>query len=102
MKEVTVDNGKIVLKNLKSLLHIEYQNYQVPQAEAAAVIKISAPQVTGYSFVSWINVSTQGFIKSCYIDRPDSPVASIWFTQTTMDIDPNSVSVVAFALYVKD
>ena len=102
MKEVTVDNGKIILKNLKNLLHIEYINCKVPQAESAAHIAINAPQVLGYKFVCWVNVSTQGFVKSCYIDMPDIPNANIWFTQSTMDINSNATSAVAYALYVKD
>ena len=40
MKEVNIKNGKIVLKNLKNLLHIEYINYKVPKAENAAKVEL--------------------------------------------------------------
>ena len=100
MKEVSVENGKIVLKNLKNLLHIEHISYKVPKAENAA-IAITAPNVSEYSFVCWIGVATQGFVKSCYIDRPDNPNSAIWFVQTTVDIGDDT-SVNAYALYVKD
>ena len=102
MKEVNVEDGKIVLKDLKNLLHIECTYYKVPKAENAAHITVSAPQVLGYKFVSWINVATQGFVRSCYIDAPDHADASIWFTQSTMDINPDVNVVIAYALYVKE
>ena len=100
MKEVNVENGKIVLKNLKNLLHIESINYKAPKAENAAV-PITAPTVPEYSFVCWIGVASQGFVKGCYIDTQNSPTATIWFTQSTADIG-DGTSVNAYALYVKD
>lgn len=100
MKEVNIENEKIVLKNLKNLLHIESINYKVPKAENAAVA-ITAPNVPEYSFVCWIGVASQGFVKSCYIDRPDNPNSTIWFANTTVDIGDDT-SVNAYALYVKD
>ncbi|MYN48356.1 hypothetical protein GTH53_02980 [Lactobacillus crispatus] len=39
MKEVNVEKGKIVLKNLNNLLYIECINYKVPKAENAATVK---------------------------------------------------------------
>ena len=100
MKEVNIENGKVVLKNLKNFLHIEHINYKVPKAENAA-IAITAPNVSEYSFVCWIGVASQGFVKSCYIDRPDKPNSTIWFANTTVDIGDDT-SVNAYALYVKD
>lgn len=101
MKEVNIENGKVVLKNLKNFLHIEYITYKVPKAEIGATVQITAPNVPGYSFVCWIGVATQGFVKSCYIDTPDMPKAGIWFTQSTVDIG-DDYNVNAYALYVKD
>ena len=100
MKEVNVENGKIVLKNLKNFLHIEHINYKVPKAENAE-IPITAPNVPEYSFVCWIGATSQGFVKGCYIDTPDSPTADIWFTQSTVDMIGDG-NVSAYALYVKD
>lgn len=100
MKEVNIDNGKIVLKNLKNFLHIEYITYKVPKAEIGATVQITAPNVPEYSFVCWIGVATQGFVRSCYIDEPDNHNADIWFTQSTTDLD-DSASVNAYALYVR-
>ena len=100
MKEVNVENGKIVLKNLKNFLHIEHINYKVPKAENAE-IPITAPNVPEYSFVCWIGATSQGFVKGCYIDTPDSPTSTIWFDQSTADIG-DGTSVNAYALYVKD
>ena len=101
MKEVNVENGKVVLKKLKDFLHIEHVDYKVPKAEISATVQITAPNVPGYSFVCWINATTQGFVRGCYIDMPDNPTADIWFTQSTIDVsDGNSVN--AYALYVKD
>ena len=101
MKEVNVENGKVVLKNLKNFLHIEYTTYKVPKAEIGATVKITAPSVPGYNFVCWINATTQGFVRGCYIDMPDNPTAAIWFTQSTIDVSDGN-GVVAYALYVKD
>lgn len=100
MKEVNVEDGKIVLKDLKNLLHIECTYYKVPKAENAA-IAITAPNVSEYSFVCWIGAASQGFVKDCYIDKPDSSTAAIWFTQSTVDIS-DSNRVTAYALYVKN
>ena len=101
MKEVNIDNGKVVLKNFKNFLHIEYIDYKVPQAENAS-IPITAPSVSGYNFVCWIGVASHNFVRSCYIDTPDNPSAGIWFTQSTMDIVNDNNRVTAYALYVKD
>ena len=101
MKEVNVENGKVVLKNLKNFLRIEYTTYKVPKAENAATVKITAPSVPGYNFVCWIGAATHGFIRGCYIDMPDNPSADIWFTQSTIDVS-DAKNVVAYALYVKD
>lgn len=100
MKEVNVENGKVVLKNLKNFLRIEYTTYKVPKAENATV-KITAPSVPGYNFVCWIGAATHGFVRGCYIDMPDNPSADIWFTQSTIDVS-DANNVVAYALYVKD
>ena len=102
MKEVNVENGKVVLKNFKNFLHIEYIDYKVPQAENYAAVKITAPSVPGYNFVCWIGVASHNFVKSCYIDTPDSVTAGIWFTQSTMNINEDNNRVTAYALYVKD
>ena len=98
MKEVNVENGKVVLKSLNNFLHVEHIDYKVPKAENA-VIAITAPNVPEYSFVCWIGAASQGFVKGCYIDTPDRPTASIWFTQSTVMIDEGNVS--AYALYVR-
>ena len=101
MKEVNVENGKVVLKNLNNFLHVEYAAYKVPKAENAATVKITAPSVPGYNFVCWIGAASHGFVRGCYIDTPDRSIATIWFTQSTVDIgDGNCVA--AYALYVKD
>ncbi|QLL73878.1 hypothetical protein [Lactobacillus crispatus] len=99
MKEVNVEKGKIVLKNLNNLLHIECINYKVPKAENAT-IPITAPNVPEYSFVCWIGATSQGFVKGCYIDTPDRPTASIWFTQSTVNMVGEG-NVSAYALYVR-
>ena len=101
MKEVNVENGKVVLKNFKNFLRIEYTTYKVPKAENAATVKITAPSVPGYNFVCWIGAATHGFVRGCYIDMPDNPSANIWFTQSTIDVS-DANNVVAYALYVKD
>lgn len=101
MKEVNLENGKVVLKNLNNFLHVEYTTYKVPKAENAATVKITAPSVPGYNFVCWLGVASQGFVRGCYIDTPDNPSAAIWFTQSTIDVSDTN-NVVAYALYVKD
>ena len=101
MKEVNVENGKVVLKNLNNFLHVEYATYKVPKAEIGATVKITAPSVPGYNFVCWIGAASQGFVRGCYIDTPDNPSADIWFTQSTIDVRDTSI-VAAYALYVKD
>lgn len=101
MKEVNVENGKVVLKSLNNFLHVEYIDYKVPKAENAARVEITAPSVPGYNFVCWIGAASHGFVRGCYIDMPDNPSATIWFTQSTVDIG-DSNSVTAYALYVKN
>lgn len=101
MKEVNVENGKVVLKKLKDFLHIEHVDYKVPKAENYASIPITAPSVSGYNFVCWIGAASHGFVRGCYIDLPDKPFAGIWFTQSTVDIS-DSNRVTAYALYVKN
>lgn len=100
MKEVNVENGKVVLKSLNNFLHVEHIDYKVPKAENAA-IAITAPNVSEYSFVCWIGAASQGFVKGCYIDTPDRPTASIWFTQSTVNMVGDQYAS-AYALYVKD
>lgn len=101
MEEINVENGKVVLKKLKDFLHIEHVDYKVPQKEMAATINISAPKIPNYNFICWISATTQGFVRSCYIDTPNTSDAGIWFTQSTTDVNPDC-RVTAYALYVKD
>lgn len=100
MEEINVENGKVVLKKLKDFLHVEHIDYKVPKAENAAIVKITAPTVPGYSFICWIGAASNGFVRGCYIDTPDNPSADIWFTQSTMDVGDGNVT--AYALYMKD
>lgn len=54
---------------------------------------ISAPTVSGYSFVAWIGVATIGWVGVCYAEGPTSASTNVWNTTS------GSGTVRATALY---
>ena len=79
---------------------------QITKPEATNVdcsYSIEAPSVPGYSFVSWINSATNGFISSNYIASPLSSSATVWLHNAPVGpIKNGSTSVTAVAMYIKN
>ena len=64
---------------------------------------IQAPDVPGYTFKTWINSATKGFICANYVDNPLSASAQIWLDQAdVVSIHDSNSSIIAVALYVKN
>ena len=41
-------------------------------------VNVTAPTVTGYTFVCWVNISTQGWVGSLYFEDPGAQTTKVW------------------------
>lgn len=64
---------------------------------------IQAPDVPGYTFKTWINSATNGFIGASYVASPLSSSATVWLSNAPVSsIRDSKNSVTAVALYIKN
>lgn len=77
--------------DIQSPLHFEYQTV----ACTGGSTDLTAPSVSGYTFMAWINVSCSGFVGAPYISYPLSATTKIW------DHNSGSGNYIALALYYK-
>ena len=56
--------------------------------------EITAPDVSGYTFVCWTGVATQGNVGTPYIESPDSATTNVWDAAKTP-----GATIYATALY---
>lgn len=89
---------KKVLEKLASPLRVESVSVTVTRT-LGSYARITAPTVSGYTFVSWIHFATNGWVTPIYTDAPTSTTATVWVAS---DIYTSGTgTVVGFALYVK-
>lgn len=94
-------NGKSMEPTGFDLIHLE-------EVTARAVsdndikIDIGAPEVAGYTFRTWLQPRSQGFVASGYIEPATQPSASIWIPDTQKQLIHAGAPFAAVALYTKD
>lgn len=82
----------------RNIIEVRRQKYNIDKAWGSHV-DISAPSITGFTFVAWVAVDTVGWIGSCYVTSPISTAARI-FNATTGQTGTGEVY--ATALYKAD
>ena len=65
---------------------------------AGSNVYISAPTVSGYTFLCWLSSATSGWVSATYISDPLNANTSIWSATTN---GTGTGTVVAYALYTK-
>lgn len=68
--------------------------------EASRSVAITAPTVSGYTFVSWLTVATNGWVGSMYVASPTSASTAAWVVATT-STGGGTGDVWCYALYKK-
>lgn len=61
---------------------------------------LSAPSMTGYSFVTWLGTATSGWIAGTYIESMNSANTRVWVDTSTES--GGTGTVYAWALYLED
>lgn len=88
-------------------LHFEKVSVKINSNGDDVMYPISAPNINGYTFVTWINVASIGFILPAYVEDPLSQSSKIWAPIMEKDYlnqckqDPNSYYM-AIAMYIKN
>ena len=62
-------------------------------------VSITAPTISGYTFLHWIGSATSGWIGGTYIENMGSATTNIWVSASSAT---GTGSVVAWALYVEN
>jgi len=61
---------------------------------------VTAPTVSGYTFVSWVHCATSGWVGSCYMQVPTSSTTNVWVAAGGGS--SGTGSVVCTAIYSKN
>ena len=61
---------------------------------------ITAPSVSGYSFVCWLGGSTNGWVSAVYVEYPDNANSKVWVAYNNYTNGTGAVN--CFALYKKN
>lgn len=61
---------------------------------------ITAPAVTGYDFLCWLQVTSSGWIGNIYIESPLNSTSNIWSANYGMS-DTATGNVSAVAMYIE-
>ena len=56
---------------------------------------VTAPTVSGYQFVCWLQAASSGTVRAGYMENPASATTRVWNTNS------NTTTYVCTALYVK-
>lgn len=95
-----LNNKKVLTKMLKQLdtpLKVASVSKSIGRT-AGSHVDISAPTVSGYTFLCWLSSATSGWVSATYISTPMSASSSIWSATTN---GSGTGTVIAYALYVK-
>lgn len=60
--------------------------------------QVTAPAVSGYSFLAWVIATTTGWVGACYFETPLSATTGIW---CAADASATGGATLCYALYVK-
>lgn len=87
-----------MLVTLKTPLKVASVTKSIGKASGSHVA-ISAPTVSGYTFVCWLGSATSGWAGSTYIQNMSATSTHIW---NPTQGQSGTGDVIAFALYVKN
>ena len=96
-----LDMKKLLTKTLitlKTPLKVSSVTKSIGKASGSSVA-ISAPTVSGYSFLCWISSATSGWVGATYVQNITSQNTNIWVAAPN---GSGTGNVIAFALYVKN
>ena len=87
-------------ESVSSFLTTSYYTASVGRAPGSSA-SISAPSVSGYTFVCWFHASTSGWVSATYIENPTSASTNIWVGYNNYT-GSNTGNVNCFALYMRN
>lgn len=86
-----------ILTKLNTPIVIRYVGTSIGKT-AGSHVAITAPTVSGYTFVCWVATATSGWVASTYVANPTAASTDIWNTTTNGTGNGN---VNAYALYMR-
>lgn len=81
-----------------TLLRVEHVSVSVTRTTSSHA-SISAPTVSGYTFLCWFATSTSGWVCATYVESPDRANTSIWVCNS--QYSSGTGNVFCYALYIK-
>ena len=86
----------------RPLLKTSYKNFTMNIASGSGSAEITAPTISGYTFVCWFGVASQGWVGSLYAEHYDQPTTKFWVSYKHWGPSGATTgSVAAFALYYR-
>lgn len=86
-----------VLKQLDAPLKVASVSRSIGRT-AGSHVAISAPSVSGYTFLCWTSSTSSGWVSATYVSEPMNANSNIWNATTN---GSGTGTVIAYALYVK-
>lgn len=95
-------NGELVTgsMDLSDLLVTSYEAVTVNRAVSSHA-SVTAKNISGYTFVCWIDSNPSGWIASTYMENPTRQTTNVWVA-TNQTTTSGTGTVLCFSLYVKD
>ena len=88
-----------IAQSMKTPLKVSY--YATTMTRTVGANKqIVAPTVSGYTFVTWLNVATSGWIGALEIEDPRNSTTNVWAASMSSATGTQG-NILAFALYIK-
>lgn len=78
---------------------VQVNNYDAGSKNNNGSVKVTAPDVAGYTFKFWLSPQTNSFFSPCYITSKTSATATIWVQNIT---PKQSGTISSIAVYVKN
>jgi hypothetical protein len=84
--------------SVSQYLHFERLEIVTKSTTGRKLGEVTAPEVSGYSFLAWVFISTVGWVGACYFDSPLQATSGVW---CAADASTTEGSTQCFALYTK-
>lgn len=76
-----------------------YVTVTVPSGTGATSVDITAPSVSGYTFLTWYTATSSGWVSALSIQNPGGASTKLWKPATSSNLGG---AAYAYALYVKN
>ena len=92
-----------ILNNMKQPIKVQLVTRDVTatQQQASNIGTVSAPNISGYTFLCWGPIATSGWIASLYPVDPHQQSSVFWIGATPKYTSSTTQNLTALALYIR-